>query len=162
MRRLLVVLLVVLGALLAGPSALAAPPTHQTIAIDDVFFDPSCGFLIEGHVTGVGITITWTNQDGSSRIFLANPQLKATLTNLDTGASLTENLSGPAHITVNPDGSSTFVGTGLNAFNVNPKTGEPGASLSAGRLVATLDAAGNETSFQIVGHVFDLCAELAG
>jgi hypothetical protein len=57
---------------------------------------------------------------------------------------------------------STFVGTGLNAFNVNPKTGEPGASLSAGRLVATLDAEGNETSFQIVGHVFDLCAKLAG
>jgi hypothetical protein len=92
MRRLLVVLSVALGALVAGPSALAAPPTHETAPVDDVFFDPSCGFLIEGHVTGVGIVIEWTNKDGSSRIFLANPQLKATLTNLDTGASITENL----------------------------------------------------------------------
>jgi hypothetical protein len=161
MRRLLVVLLVALGALLAGPTALAAPPTHETIPVDDVFFDPSCGFPIEGHVTGFAVVITWANKDGSSRVFVANPQLKATLTNLNTGSTYTENISGPAHITVHPDGTSTLVGTGLWGFDLNPQTGAPGASLNAGRLVATFDAAGNETSFQIIGHVTDLCAKLA-
>jgi hypothetical protein len=161
MKRLLVVLSVALGTLVAGPSALAAPPTHQTIHVDDVFVDPSCGFPIEGHVTGSFIVIERATKDGGSRVFVAAPTLKAVLTNLNTGSTYTENISGPGHTTVHPDGTSTLVGTGLWGFDLNPQTGEPGASLNAGRLVATYDAAGNETSFQIIGHVTDLCAKLA-
>jgi hypothetical protein len=162
MKRLSVALLLTLPALLlAAPSALAAPPTHQTETVDEVFVDETCGFPVEVHLTGALITIQWVNKDGSLRTFQASPQGKATLTNLNTGKSITINISGPAHITDNPDGSFTLVGTGLWGWEHNPETEEPGLFVTAGRFVLSVDAEGN-ASFQIVGQITDLCQELAG
>jgi hypothetical protein len=161
MKRLAIALLLTLPALLlAAPSAQAAPPTHQKEVIDDTSVDQSCGFPIQIHNTGFIITIQWVTPDGTIRTFVAAPQAKATLTNLSTGKTITVNLSGPAHITDNPDGSLTFVGTGLWGWGHNPNTEEPGQFLTAGRFVFSIDAAGNE-SFQRTGQLTDLCQELA-
>jgi hypothetical protein len=106
------------------------------------------------------ITIQWVDANGTTRTIQAFPQAKNTLTNLDTGTSITVNVSGPAMITEGADGSFTLVGTGLWGWGNNPETGEPGQFLTAGRFVFSIDAAGNE-SFQIVGQITDLCPQLA-
>jgi hypothetical protein len=161
MRRLSILLLVTLAALLAGPSAQAAEVFHERVPVDDRFVnDQSCGFPVEVHITGVAIIIEQHGNDGSFRLFVGQPQIKATMTNLDTGETITVNISGPLHITEQPDGSFTAVETGLWAHRVNPETGEAGLFLAAGRRISTVDAEGNE-SVQFVGHVIDLCAELA-
>lgn len=161
MKRRVVVLLVTLAALVAAaPSALAAPPTHERVPVDDEFVDESCGFPVEIQLTGFVHRITWVNEDGSVRRIEAFPQGKATLTNPDTGESITHNAAGPAHVTENPDGSFTLVGTGNWGWPNHPQTGEPGIFQLSGRFVLSVDAEGNE-SFRFVGRFVDLCAELA-
>jgi hypothetical protein len=160
MKRLAVVLLVTLAALVAAPSAQAAPPTHERVPIDETFTDESCGFPVQVQLTGFMLVIEWVDEDGTTRRFEAFPQARATLTNLSTGESITVNTAGSTHITENPDGSLTVVGTGNWGFPSHPETGEPGFFLLSGRWVFSLDAQNNE-SFHFVGRVRDLCVELA-
>lgn len=162
MKRLAVVLLFsLLTLLVAAPSALAAPPTHERVPVDDVVVDEeSCGVPVEIHTTGFILAIEWVGEDGSLRRFEAYPQFKATLTNLVTGESIRVNIAGPAHITESPDGSFTLVGTGNWLFGTHPDTDELGLFQIAGRFVLSIDPQGNE-SFRFVGRVKDLCAELA-
>jgi hypothetical protein len=162
MKHRVVVLLVTLAALVAAaPSALAAPPTHEREPIDATFTDEaSCDFPVEIHLTGFVVRIEWVNEDGSVRRIEAFPQGKATLTNLDTKESITLNAAGSLHVTENPDGSFTLVGTGNWLFNSHPETGEAGLFQVSGHWVASVDAEGNE-DLRFAGHVRDLCAELA-
>lgn len=160
MKRLAVVLLLTLAAVaVAAPSAQAAPPTHERVPIDDEFTDGSCGFPVQVHVTGFMLVIEWVDEDGTIRRFEGFPQARTTFTNLITGESITVSAAGSAHITDNPDGSFTAVGTGNWGFPVDPETGEPGVVLLSGRWVF-IEAQGN-TSFSFVGQEVDLCAELA-
>jgi hypothetical protein len=161
MKRLAVVLLLTLVTLLvAAPSAQAASPTHERMPanFDDV--DETCGFPVEVHQTGFIIVIQWVAADGSLRRFEAYPEVRATFTNPSTGQSLTVNLAGTAHITEGEDGSFTLVGTGNWGFSHDPDTDEPGIFLLSGRFVFSIDAQGN-ASLSSVGHVVDLCAQLA-
>jgi hypothetical protein len=161
MRRPISVLLVTLAVLLVGPSAQAAQPTIERSPVDVTFAtDEWCGFPIEAHITGFIVHIEWVDKNGNVRIFEAGPQIKWTLTNLDTGETITVNFSGPVHVDENADGGFTAVETGLWGHFTNPETGEPGLFQSAGRRVITVDAEGNE-SVQFVGRVTDLCAKLA-
>lgn len=162
MKRLTAVLLVTIAALVAAaPSALAAPPTLEREFVDVTFTDEeSCGFPVEIHQRGFVIGITWVDEDGSVRRIEAFPQGRATLTNPDTGESITVNAAGPAHITDNPDGSFTLVGTGTWGWPNHPETGALGIFQLAGRFVLAVDAEGN-ASFSFVGQFIDLCAELA-
>jgi hypothetical protein len=59
MKRLAVVLLVTLAALVAAPSAQAAPPTHERVPIDETFTDESCGFPVQVQLTGFMLVIEW-------------------------------------------------------------------------------------------------------
>jgi hypothetical protein len=161
MKRLAVVFVATLAALVATAlSAQAAPPTHERVPVDETFIDESCGFRVQTHVTGFVVTIEWVDEQGATRRFEAFPQGRATHTNLSTGESITVNTAGPAHTTEHPDGSLTVVGTGTWGFGNHPETGEPGIFQVAGRWVFSIDAQGNE-SFDFVGRVRDLCAELA-
>jgi hypothetical protein len=161
MKRLVALLLLTLLALVAAaPSALAAKPTHERVAVDDVVVDELCGFPVKVHTTGVVLAIEWVDEDGSLRRFEAYPQFRSTYTNLDTGKSIKVNIAGPAHITEGADGSFTLVGTGNWGWDTFPGTDEPGHFLTSGRFVFSIDAAGNE-SFSRVGRIVDLCAKLA-
>ena len=160
MRRLSVVLLLAVAALMAGPSALAAPPDHERVPVDDLFTTDSCGFPVEVHITGFAVIHVRESKDGSVHFFSAGPQIKATLTNLDTGESITVNIAGPVHQTDNPDGSFTFVGTGTWLRSAHPETHEPGLFRSAGRFGVIVDTEGNETFFEH-GRLTDLCPKLA-
>ena len=162
MKRLTVVFLVTLAALVAAaPSAQAAPPTHEQVPIDDEVGDESCGFPVQVHVTGFMLVIEWVDEDGTTRRFEGFPQARLTKTKLRTGKSITVNTAGSFHLTENPDGSLTAAGTGNWGFPFDLETGEPGfLLLYSGRWVFSVDAQGNE-SFDFVGRVRDLCAELA-
>jgi hypothetical protein len=161
MKRLTVVVLLTLAALVAAaPSAQAAPPTHERVPIDDTFTDESCGFPVRVQVTGFMLVIEWVDEDGTIRRFEGFPQARTTFTNVITGESITASAAGSAHITDYPDGSFTAVGTGTWGFPSDPETGEPGHVLLSGRWVFSIDAQGN-TSFSFVGQKVDLCAELA-
>ena len=165
MKRLTVVLLVTLAVLLAAPSAQAAQPTVERFPVNDQGIDEeTCGFPIETTITGSVVAISWfeegADQDGRVLYIAADPQLKLTMTNLDTGETITLNISGPVHVNATADGGVVVLETGLWARGENPETGESGLFQTAGLLRITIDAEGNE-SFQFVGRVTDLCAELA-
>ena len=90
------------------------------------------------------------------------PGNKATLTNLDTGKSITIPITGSASVRLQSDGSVFSMATGHGLFAPNPVTGEPGIWYLSGRGTATIDAAGNLTSFPAAtGKLVNLCARLA-
>jgi hypothetical protein len=84
-----------------------------------------------------------------------------TLTNLDTGQSLTVGGTGSFQLRVEPDGSGSAMATGLGVWHDgNPVTGEPGLWYQSGRVSTTWDAEGNTTSLRSTGMLVNLCAEL--
>jgi hypothetical protein len=62
--------------------------------------------------------------DGSE-IFLITGALRVSFTNLQTGKTITENVSGPEHITANPDGSATVVSRGRGFTALTPEDAGP-------------------------------------
>jgi len=80
---------------------------------------------------------------------------KSTITNLSTGKTITENVSGPSKTTVSADGSFVFAGKGhfiifLTLF------------ISAGAYTQSTAADGTITSASLNGHVaLNLCTALS-
>ena len=98
MKRLAVVFLVTLAALVAAaPSAQAAPPTHEQVPINDTFTDESCGFPVQVHVTGFMLVIEWVDEDGTIRRFEGFPQARTTFRNSATGRA--SRLAPPGRLT---------------------------------------------------------------
>jgi hypothetical protein len=142
MKRQAAMFLVTLVACLAAAAATAqaAPPIIERVPIDDQFRDEdSCAFPVQVHVTGFLVHIEWVAQDGDVRFVEASPQLKLTLTNLDTGGNHHGQRLWALHVTQNADGGFTAVETGLWGRLENPKTGERGMFQSAGRRVISVD-----------------------
>ena len=157
MRRLIVVSLIALAALVLTPSALSSAPTITRTPIDLTFADDvDCGFPVQIHIVGTQLTILSTVQ-GDLREFDAFPNSRATLTNLDTGRAIAVSIAGPGHISLGADGSFSFVGTGPTLFFLDPAN--PGITSFNGRYFVSFDAQGNLT-FSMVGATRDLCAEL--
>jgi hypothetical protein len=150
--------LAIAGGAIFAPSALSDPPTIQTFPITATFFDTTdCAFPVQIDIVGTDLEITSAAGD---RIFDAFPNSRATLTNLDTGRSITVSIAGPGHTILGADGSFTLIGTGPTLFWLAPRL-FPGITLFNGRFVLSFDAQGNRT-FTHVGETQDLCAELAG
>jgi hypothetical protein len=163
MRRGLLLLSTVLIVLAAAPAASAKKPARETNpGQDDVVIADQCGFPVLAHVEGGEIITTFTDNAGDPvkqiGIFPGNT---LTLTNLDTGRSLTVVATGPFHVRVESDGSGSVMITGHGPFVPNPITGEPGIWYLSGRARATLDAQGNVTSADAAGKLVDLCAQLS-
>jgi hypothetical protein len=103
--------------------------------------------------------------DGSM-ITLITGSLKGSYTNLSTGKSFTENHSGPAKVTVSPDGSALVAARGRNPVFLTPsdaqRFGLPTVSVTAGLLTASFAPDGSITSLSLQGHVVvDVCAALS-
>jgi hypothetical protein len=144
-RRALILTVVGLAAVFAAPAAAQKPERTILPPYEDAVSN-RCGFPVSLHDEG---TIIHTEfKDG--RVAEVYPGYRTTLTNLNTGESLVAIIPGPWLI----DGS-TQVGTGPWLFGINPETDEPGFFLVRGRWVET------DEGLTFVGHVVDLCAELA-
>jgi hypothetical protein len=90
----------------------------------------------------------------------------ASVTNLETGKTVTENISGPAKETVNLDGPMTTTATGLNPIALTPadaaRFGLPTLGVTAGARTLSVAADGSITSLTLDGRVVvDLCAALS-
>ena len=163
MRRSLVLLLTLLVILAVAPAASANKPTREIIpSQDDVVITGQCAFPVLIHIAGREIITTFTDKAGNPvKQIVVFPGNKATLTNLDTGKSITVVTTGPAQVRLRSDGSVLSVAAGHGIFAPNPVTGEPGIWYLSGRGTATLDAQGNLTSPPPSGRLVNLCARLA-
>jgi hypothetical protein len=175
MRR--IGLIVALGALLSmlGGVATATPalaggrgdgwqvvPAEPFTLPGDMFcgFDVGVDFPVNREYTKLLRT-----SDGSV-ITLTTGSLTASFTNLDTGKTITENISGPSKVTVADDGSAVVAFKGLTGLIIMPdqaqQFGLPIVSVIAGGLTVSVDPNGTFTSVSLQGHVLvDVCAALS-
>jgi hypothetical protein len=153
----------VLIALVVAPVATANKPMREIIpSPDDMVIAGQCAFPVLGHIEGSEIDTTFTDKAGNPvKLIGVFPGNTLTLTNLDTGKSITLGATGSFQLRVNPDGSASAMVTGQGAWFGNPVTGEPGIWYQSGRVSATLDAEGNATSVDSTGNLVNLCARLA-
>jgi len=109
------------------------------------------------------ITLLLDRDGNVTRVIGTYPQSKATVTNLDTGTSISFNLAGPLHVDVTAESEAVrYVGPWL--VNWNPETGTPdeptGWYLMRGQASFTFNGTGfSNYSFQ--GRYVDICAQLA-
>src|SRR5215216_3353535 len=154
----------VLTALAVAPTAIAAKPAREIIpAPEDRLINDQCSFPVLGHIEGSEIDTTFTDRAGNPiRLLGVFPGNTLTLTNLDSGKSITVGATGSFHLRVEPDGSGSAMLTGQGAWpDGNPLTGEPGIWYQSGRVSATFDAEGNTTSIKSTGKLVNLCTQLA-
>lgn len=153
-----------LVALALVPAAGAVKPMREIIpAPPDRVIDGQCAFPVLGHIDGSEIDTTFTDKAGNAVRFLGVfPGNKLTLTNVDTGKSITVPATGSFQVRFEPDGSASAMVTGHGPWpDGNPITGEPGIWYQSGRVSATLDAEGNATSVKSSGKLINLCLQLA-
>jgi hypothetical protein len=172
MRRLgviaaLDVLLGMAGGVMTASPALARGPQWQAFpAAPGTLPAAYCGFGVGfAAVADKEFVKTLTASDGSTT-FLVTGLLTASWTNLETGKTVIENGSGPAKITVNPDGSVIELRKGPNFAILTPaeaaRFGLPTVSVTAGALTESLAPDGAVTSASLQGHVLvDICAALS-
>ena len=164
MRRGLLLLSTVLVALAVVPAATANKPIREIIpAPDDMVINGQCTFPVLGHIEGSEIDTTFTDREGNPvKLLGVFPGNTLTLTNLNTGKSITLGATGSFQLRVEPDGSGSAMVTGQGAWpDGNPITGEPGIWYQSGRVSITFDAQGNTTSLRSTGTLVNLCTQLA-
>jgi hypothetical protein len=163
MRRKLLLLSTLVMALAVAPSATANPPTREIIpAPEDRVITDQCDFPVLGHIEGYEIDTTFTDHAGNPvKLLGVFPGNTLTLTNLDTGNSITLGATGSFQLRANADGTASAMVTGQGAWLGNPVTGEPGIWYQSGRVSATLDEDGNTISIDSTGILVNLCAQLA-
>lgn len=163
MHRGLLFLSAVAIALAVVPAATANKPDREIIpAQGDRRITGQCPFPVLGHIEGSEINTTFTDKAGNPvKLLGIFPGNTVTLTNLDTGKSITLGATGSFQLRAEPDGSSAMV-TGHGVWpEGNPVTGEPGIWYQSGRVSATFDADGNTTSINASGQLVNVCTELA-
>jgi hypothetical protein len=152
-----------LAALAVVPVAMAVKPTREIVpAPPDRVISDQCAFLVDAHIDGVEINTTFTDKAGNPvKLLGVFPGHRLTLTNPETGKSLTLAAAGSFQARAQPDGSTAFSVTGNGPWFPNPVSGEPGIWYQSGRVTASFDAAGNVTSVGSTGKLIDLCPQLA-
>lgn len=166
LRTLAVSALAVATVVVGAPAASAAStsqPTREIIpAPDDTVITGQCAFPVLGHIEGVEIDTTFTDKAGNLvKQIGVFPGNTLTLTNLDTGKSITLVATGQFHAQLKRDGTGFILVTGHGPSIPHPITGEPGIWYLSGRLIARFDAAGNPTSLHSTGKLVNICAQLA-
>jgi hypothetical protein len=127
---------------------------------------PFCGFKLRvTFPVNKEFTKLLKASDGSMTM-LGSGSLRVTYTNLSTGKAITENVSGPAKVTMHADGSITFRGKGHGGHFLSPadakRFGLPTVSVDAGAFTESIAASGVITSLSLHGHVLmDVCAALS-
>ena len=130
------------------------------------FTTTNCGFLIQATQDVDNVFMKALTAPDGSMIFLSTGAAKITFTNPANGKSVSENTSAAVKVTVNPDGTATFVSMGPMRIDLTPadaaRLGLPAVFVFAGRGTAMLDAAGNIISASMDGHILvNLCTALS-
>jgi hypothetical protein len=153
-----VLALTVVVALCAAATASANPPTRTPLPPLDDNIDPACGFdVLVDFLESNFVSKTFSNP-ASPVVEIDTGTAKAQLTNLETGKTITVNISGPQVVKVFSDGSVVITETGPWLHHNVP--GLPGIFQTKGRVTITIDAAQNVT-IDGNGRIVDICAALA-
>jgi hypothetical protein len=125
-----------------------------------------CGFKVHETAPADKEYLKVPKTADGSMTFLATGALRLTLTNLKTGKSITESVSGPAKFITHPDGSATLLGRGRGLLQLPPaqaaRFGFPTLSIDAGAGTITFAPDGTITSLSLRGHVVvNVCTALS-
>ena len=125
-----------------------------------------CGFKVRVVPVAAKSYFKVLKASDGSMIFLNTGTLKASFTNVHTGKTVAEELSGPAKTTVFPDGSFVTAEKGHNLSILMPadaqRFGLPTVSVTTGSITSATAADGTITSLSLHGHVLvDVCAALS-
>ena len=164
MKRILSIFVAAIVVAMMAPAAGAEPPTRMPIPVpgDSVRAD-LCAFPVQFHYPQWDRKATTHEKADGSIMTIETGVAKVRLTNLDDGESLDLNISGIGKLRALTDGSFVFAGSGGWLFSdVPPQLGLPPFFFTSGHFEVRADTQGNLVSFERVGHLVDLCAELAG
>jgi hypothetical protein len=166
LRGLLLLLTIALAVVLA-PRATAnngnKPDRHVNLDQGDGMIVGQCAFPVFAHIEGREINTTFSVKDRTVIKLLGTfPGNTWTMTNLDSGTSITVGSTSSFHQRIEPDGtfSVKIVGEGVWPFG-NPITGEPGIWYQKGQVSGTFDADGNPLALKNTGTLVNLCPQLA-
>jgi hypothetical protein len=176
MRRLgeivaLGALLGMFGGVMTASPALARGPKWQ--------FQPKSARTLPAALCGFEVRVTYPvnrefakilkTSDGSM-IVLHTGSVTESLTNLETGKTITENVSGPSKTIFFPDGSFTSLEHGRNELTLTPALAARFGLPTMGVTVGLRSASGtfapdgtvtSITSLSLHGHAIDMCAALS-
>ena len=152
MKRLSVVIAaLILGVLALAGTAGATKPFMERVVIGPDTLNDTCSFPVLIQPTAPDVQNFFIFSDGE--IFGSGPFV-GTATNLDTGKTVTINLSGSFSVVEHSDGTVTVTSHGAVLSSLF-------GTIFHGRTVIELDANGDVTSRTFNGTEEDLCAELA-
>jgi hypothetical protein len=156
---------------LASAVAVATAAPAAAAPVGDLHLDLPAGLAcatFDLHVDGTGSkqkAKTFTDQDGNQvKVITAGKGYDLTFTNVASGESISFPSNGSVQrITFNEDGTQTVQATGHNVVILFPTDvpAGPSTTLYTGRLVYTVDGAGNFTVQSTSGPTTDICALLA-
>jgi len=137
------------------------PPTGTSFIFTDTKGNNPCGFPVELLVLNNREVGTVFARNG---VTLVAGTLTVRLTNTMNGTFIDLNISGPTHLTSNPDHSTTQLALGpqLWVFDPGVAPGLPRLAFINGRTVSMFDPAGNFNWISTTGKVQNLCIPLAG
>ena len=149
--RKFIVLMLVFAAGLAVPVARADPPTRIPLTSAD-FVDTTCGFPVAVHIVRDGETLKVFSNGKAIITGPLSVQLSA------NGKTVSLNVSGPATITNNPDGSVTIIGHGVG---FGPTQTTNGVTLAYNAGVVSIDPVTDIATIEHGTMLLDLCTALA-
>jgi hypothetical protein len=140
-------------AIFAGSAAHGAQPIRDPLVIEDADFDNLCQFPVRIEITANKEYVKFFS-DGR---LLVNGKLFVRITNLDSGAAMDVNISGPANVTL---ASERNMGRGILLL-FPEDAGGPGLFLNTGRLDVIRGEDGFITNYTVRGTSVDVCAALS-
>ena len=156
------------AAALTGSPALARGDGWQILPAPPAIILPAtfCGFEVQSTFPVDRESAKILTASDGFMTTLVTGSLFASLTNVESGKTITENISGPSKETDNPDGSLTTTATGLNPIALTPADAArfrlPTLGVTAGARTVSVAADGSITSLTLDGHVLvDVCAALS-
>jgi hypothetical protein len=153
-----------LATLMAGigaTSAMAGPPTWETVTVDDTYPLPrtsaTCGFEVYKHDFGT-LKIQTVVADGTVRIHDVAVQIDSVISAPSTGGSLLIHPAGTGgrSVTLHPDGSVTYLAHGTDGVITVEGVGLVYAATGMTRI--EIDASGNVTEVAHGLHSEDFSA----
>jgi hypothetical protein len=127
--------------------ARAVPPQHFPVEhVDESFIiEDECEFPVVLRVEGdLQQTLFFDRHGNVTRVLTVFPNYRVTLTNLETGKSITSPAPAVEHLNINPDGSAVITVTGLQGHLI--LSGGPPQAADVGRLVLFVSGPEDEDS----------------
>jgi|SRR5215211_3803083 len=127
--------------------ASAVPPQHFPVEhVDEsLIIDDECDFPVVLQIEGdLEQTLFFERKGNVTRVLTVYPNFRVTLSNPDSGKSITSPAPAVEHLNINPDGSAVIAVTGLQGHLI--VSGGPPQAADVGRLVLFVSGPEDEES----------------